>query len=67
MVMPNGVAKASPPSTPDAVINAEWTHQLHHAQLRVIGIGWGIAALMIVGLSYLLQSGYRAVLYVIFG
>ncbi|HTV09395.1 MAG TPA: hypothetical protein VMD97_10165 [Candidatus Aquilonibacter sp.] len=65
--MPNGKTATFSGNTSDEAIKAEWKHQLHLAFAKAALIGFGIAVLVTVALSYLLQAAYRVLLYVIYG
>jgi|GEM_PF-6129170 len=65
--MPDGKTATYPGTTSDEVIEAEWKHKLNIATAKAALFGFGIALLVGVLLSYLLQAAYRALVYVIYG
>lgn len=65
--MPNGKTATFPGSVSDEDIKAEWHHKLSMSEIQAIFYGFGIALLVTVFSSYLLQASYRAVLYIIYG
>lgn len=65
--MPNGKTATFPGIISDEAINTEWQHNLSVANTKAIFYGFGVALLIAVIFSYLLQTCYRAVLYVIYG
>ena len=65
--MPDGKTVAYPGTTSDEAIKAEWRHKLNIATAKAALSGFGIALLVTVIFSYLLQASYRELLYVIYG
>lgn len=65
--MPDGKTATFPGSISDEAIKSEWQNELSTDQTWAIFYGLGIALLVTVCFSYLLQAGYRAVLFVIYG
>lgn len=51
----------------DEAIEAEWQDKLRVAETQSIYYSLGVALLVTVVFSYLLQASYRAVLYVVYG
>jgi hypothetical protein len=67
VIAPDGSTTAYPGSTPDGTIHAEWNRRQAAAKDKamLLGIMWAIIAGLV--LSYLLQGGYRALMYVVYG
>lgn len=65
--MPDGTTVTYPGTTSDEIINGEWRKKHNIATTKAALLGFGIAVLVTLMLSYLLQSMYRAALYVIYG
>ncbi len=65
--MPDGKTASFPATTSDDAIKLEWKHKLKLAEVQAALLGLGIAILVTLAFSYLLQAGYRALLYVIYG
>jgi hypothetical protein len=65
--MPDGKTVTYPGITSDETVKAEWKHRLNVATTKAALLGFAIAVLTTVIFSYLLQAGYRVVLYVIYG
>lgn len=65
--MPDGKTATFPGTISDEAIKAEWTHKFNAMDTESVWFGLGIAVLVTVLFSYLLQSAYRALLYVIYG
>lgn len=65
--MPDGTTATYPGTLSDETINAEWRHKLNMAEVQQALLGFGIAVLMTIASSYLIQAAYRLLLYVIFG
>jgi hypothetical protein len=65
--MPDGKTATYSGNTSDEAIKAEWKHKLKIATAKAALLGFGVAVLVTVVFSYLLQASYRALLYVIYG
>lgn len=65
--MPDGKTTTYLGTTSDETIKAEWRRKLNIATTKAALLGFGIAVLLTLIFSYLLQVGYRVVLYVIYG
>lgn len=65
--MPDGQTATYPGTTPDASIEGDWKHADNLAMVKGAILGFVWAAMLTVVFSYLLQSAYRAIVYVIYG
>lgn len=65
--MPDGTTVTYPGTASDEAIKSAWIHKLRIATAKAVMLGFGIAVLATLIFSYMLQVGYRAVLYVIYG
>ncbi len=65
--LPDGKTATYPGTTSDEAIKIEWKHKLNMAEAQAALLGLGIAVLMTLICSYLLQASYRVLLYVIYG